>query len=82
MSNTRTVEIPFEKIKRPNWQETYHASNYGIELVQWCKQQGLLLYKDFEWRVDIGNKMIQFKFFNSAGNIPTMFALKFGGGNA
>lgn len=82
MNNIRIVEIPFEKIKRLNWQETFHASQYGIELVQWCKQQGLLLYKDFEWRVDPKNKMIQFKFFNSAGTIPTMFALKFGGGNA
>lgn len=81
MSNTRIVEIPFERIKRPNWQETFHASEYGIELVRWCKSQGLLLYKDFEWRVDTENKKIMFKFFESAGNTPTMFMLKFGAGN-
>lgn len=81
MSNIRTVEIPFEKIKKPNWQETFYASSFGIELVQWCKDQGLLIYKDFEWRCDTGNKKLVFRFFEGAGNIPTMFMLKFGGGN-
>lgn len=81
MNNIRIVEIPFEKIKCDNWQLTWKSSEYGIELAHWCKDHGLLLYKDFEWKVDTVNKLIQFKFFNKESSIPTMFALKFGGGN-
>ena len=40
------------------------------------------MYRDFEWRVDTTNKLLEFKFFETAGYTPTMFALKFGSGNA
>ena len=77
-----TVEIPFEKIKCENWQSTWKASEYGIELVHWLKDHGLVLYKDFEWRVDTVNKKIEFTFLTESKSIISMFALKFGSGNA
>lgn len=82
MNNTRIVEIPFERIQCDNWQSTWKASEYGIDLVRWLKSEGLIMYRDFEWRVDTTNKLLEFKFFETAGYTPTMFALKFGSGNA
>jgi hypothetical protein len=81
VSNIRIVEIPFERIQCNNWQSTWKASEYGIDLVHWLKKQGLVMYKDFEWRVDITNTLLEFRFYETAGYIPTMFALKFAGGN-
>lgn len=81
MSNIKIVEIPFERIRCDNWQTTWKASEYGIELVHWLKDEGLILYKDFEWSLNTTDKLIQFKFFESAKTIPTMFALRFGSGN-
>ena len=79
----REVNIPFERIaqyQKNNFMKLYHASNHAILLADWCKDQGLIMGRDFEWSVWQGDTKINFKFFGEAEKYVTMFALKFGDG--
>jgi hypothetical protein len=79
------VNIPFHCIpayKDNNFMKLHHAANYGILVADWCKEQGLIMGKDFEWSVWHGDTKINFKFFGTAEKWSTIFALKFGDGSA
>lgn len=79
------IEITFESIvkyKNLDFMKLYHASNHAMQLSEWCKDQGLIMGLDFEWSVWQGEKKIMFKFMNRGEKYSTMFALKFGDGNA
>jgi hypothetical protein len=60
----------------------HHASNHAIHLADWCKDQGLIMGLDFEWAVFQVDEFVSFKFMNKGEKYSTMFALKFGSGNA
>jgi hypothetical protein len=79
------VNIPFHRIpayKDNNSMKLYHASNYAILIADWCKDQGLIMGKDFDWSVWSDDTKITFRFFDSAEKWSTIFALKFGDGGA
>lgn len=79
------IQIPFEAIvqyKNLDFMKLHHASNHAIHLAEWCKDQGLIMGLDFEWAVWQDEKKIVFNFMNNGERHSTMFALKFGGGNA
>ena len=79
------IQIPFDIIaqyRHLDFMKLYHASNHAIELAEWCKDQGLIMGLDFEWSVQQAEEKLVFKFMNKGEKYSTMFALKFGSGNA
>lgn len=79
------IQIPFDTIvqyKKLDFMKLHHASNHAIHLSEWCKDQGLIMGLDFEWAVWQDEKKIIFNFMKNGEKYSTMFALKFGGGNA
>jgi hypothetical protein len=81
----REVNISFERIalyQKNDFMKLHHASNHAILLADWCKDQGLIMGRDFEWAVWQTEEKIIFKFMNNGEKYSTMFALRFGGGNA
>lgn len=80
-----TIQIPFDAViqyKNLDFMKLHHASNHAIQLSDWCKDQGLIMGLDFEWSVQKDDEQIMFKFMNAGEKYSTIFALKFGGGNA
>jgi hypothetical protein len=79
------ISISFDTIvqyKKLDFMKLHHASNHAIMLADWCKDQGLIMGLDFEWAVWKDEERIIFKFMNRGEKYSTMFALRFGGGNA
>lgn len=79
------IRIPFDTIvnyRHLNFMKLHHASNHAIQLAEWCKDQGLVMGLDFEWAVVQVDEYISFKFDGKGEKYSSMFALKFGGGNA
>ena len=79
------IQIPFDTIvqyRHLDFMKLHHASNHAIHLAEWCKDQGLIMGLDFEWAVQQADEYVSFKFMNKGEKYSTMFALKFGGGNA
>jgi hypothetical protein len=79
------ITIPFDTIvqyRKLDFMKLHHASNHAIQLADWCKDQGLIMGRDFEWMVLQTEEKIMFKFMNRGEKYSTMFALRFGGGNA
>lgn len=79
------IQISFDTIvqyRKLDFMKLYHASNHAIQLAEWCKDQGLIMGLDFEWAVLQAEEKIVFNFMNNGKKYSTMFALKFGGGNA
>lgn len=79
------VSIPFDIIvryKKLDYMKLHHASNHAIMLSDWCKDQGLIMGLDFIWAVLKDDDKITFTFMNNGEKYSTMFALRFGGGNA
>ena len=79
------IRIPFDTIvqyRHLDFMKLHHASNHAIHLADWCKDQGLIMGLDFEWAVFQVDEVVSFKFMNKGEKYSTMFALKFGGGNA
>lgn len=79
------ITIPFDTIvqyRKLDFMKLHHASNHAIQLADWCKDQGLIMGLDFEWMVLQAEEKIMFKFMHRGEKHSTMFALRFGGGNA
>lgn len=80
-----SIQISFDAIvqyRSLEFMKLHHASNHAIHLAEWCKDQGLIMGLDFEWAVWQAEEKIVFSFMNNGEKYSTMFALKFGGGNA
>ena len=78
------IHVPFDTIlryKNLDFMKLYHASNHGIELAEWCKDQGLIMNLDFTWEVSKDDERLTFTFLNKGEKYSSMFALKFGSGN-
>ena len=78
------IRIPFDTIVRYrhlDFMKLHHASNHAIQLAEWCKDQGLIMGRDFEWAVMQVDEYVSFKFMNKGEKYSSMFALKFGSGN-
>ena len=52
--------------------------NLGIELSQWCKDNGLVRDKDYDWALITAKNEIHFRFFGDDPSFASMFALKWG----
>ncbi len=79
------ISIPFKTInayKNLSFMKLHHASNHAILLAEWCKEQGLIMGLDFEWAVWKDDEKISFRFMNKGEKYSSLFALKFGDGNA
>jgi hypothetical protein len=80
----REVSVSFEQIalyKKSDFTKLHHAANHAILLADWCKDQGLIMGRDFEWAVWKEDSKINFKFFGQAEKYATMFSLRFGDGS-
>jgi hypothetical protein len=78
------IRIPFDTIiqyRHLEFMKLHHASNYAIELSDWCKDQGLIMGLDFAWAVQQVDEYVSFKFMNKGEKYSSIFALKFGSGN-
>jgi hypothetical protein len=78
------IHIPFDTIvqyRNLDFMKLYHASNHGIELAEWCKDQGLIMNLHFEWAVSNDEKRLTFTFLDKGEKYSSMFALKFGSGD-
>lgn len=67
----KTVVIPFKHQRL--------ATGLSLEMVYWCKDQGLQRDTDFEWRFVPSKKEIQFYFYGDKESYATMFALRWAG---
>jgi len=54
-------------------------SNYGIELSQWLRDQGLVRELDYTWSLDSATNTVTFNFTDSHESYASLFALKWAG---
>jgi hypothetical protein len=73
----QTVSITWPEDGKDYFRQ-FAASNFGIDIKNWLQQQGLLMYVDFEWKVNTANKTIDVTFFNET-HYASMVVLKFQG---
>jgi hypothetical protein len=63
----------------------YHANNqrlaamWAIELSNWCKEQGLVHGRDYDWAFMNTIKEIHFRFYSDSESMSTMFTLRWAG---
>lgn len=48
----------------------------GVMISRWLKEQGLVMGKDFTWRVDQGKKELQFMFNGDAEQWATLITMR------
>ena len=51
-------------------------SHRGVVISRWLKEQGLIMGKDYTWKLDQGSKEIQFMFNGEAEAWATMLTMK------
>ena len=52
------------------------ASSLGIEMSRWCKEQGLMSGRDFEWAYHPEDYTVNFTFYGESESFASLFALK------
>lgn len=65
------IEVP--------WTDQRHGANFSIELSQWCKEQGLIDRKDYNWQFKPNERVTVFYFEDHVNNYATLFSLKWAG---
>ena len=60
------------------WREVSTASQRGIDIKNWLVSEGLVMYVDFEWRLNTQRRTIDITFFKDTLH-STLLALKFQG---
>jgi len=48
----------------------------GIEMSYWCRDQGLVRDKDYDWAFSTQRKELHFRFFDHAETFATLFTLR------
>ena len=69
----KTVSITPKTLKRAT---VWDASTRGIEMSRWCKEQGLIAGRDFEWAYHPQDYTVNFTFYGEAESFASLFALK------
>ena len=64
------VEIP--------WDDQRNAAQYAIMLSQWCKEQGLVDRKHYNWQFKPSEQVSVFYFEDHVESYATLFQLKWG----
>jgi hypothetical protein len=62
-------------IKIPYLGATNIAARRAIEMSNWCKENGLVHSKHFDWSFRHQLKEIHFRFYSDDESLATMFAL-------
>jgi hypothetical protein len=58
------------------WVQRYQGANQSIDLVRWCRQQGLRDRVDFNWQFKADENLTAFYFEDHCESFATLFALK------
>ena len=66
----QTVTLPFRNGSAE--QETHR----GVAISRWLKEQGIVMGRDYTWRVDQNKREIQFLFNGDAEAWATMLTMK------
>jgi hypothetical protein len=69
------LKLNLNKATMPNagWR-----AGLGVEMSQWCRDQGLERDKDYTWAYMSELHEIHFKFFGDNENFSTLFGLRWG----
>jgi hypothetical protein len=51
-------------------------SHRGVMISRWLKEQGIVMGRDYTWRVDQNNRELQFMFNGDAESWATMLTMK------
>ena len=62
-------------VKIPYLGDTNIAVRQAIEMINWCKENGLVHSKHFDWSFMNHLKEIHFRFYSDEESLATMFAL-------
>lgn len=65
-----------QEIKLPFKVEQYDESERGIRISRFLKEHGLIIGRDFTWRLDVVNKNIIFMFSKDAESWASMISMK------
>jgi len=74
---TQAINLSWKQLNN-SWREKTEAAQLGIDIKNWLVSEGLILYTDFEWRLNTTDRTIEFKFFNKE-HYASMIALKYQG---
>ena len=69
----KTVSIPPKSLSSASG---WTASSLGIEMSRWCKEQGLMSGRDFDWAYHPEDYTVNFIFYGEAESFASLFALK------
>jgi hypothetical protein len=62
-----------------HWTDRRDAANFSIELSRWCKEQGLVDRKDYNWQLKPQEQVTVFYFEDHVESYATLFSLKWAG---
>jgi hypothetical protein len=55
---------------------TAQETHRGVTISRWLKEQGVIMGRDYTWRVDQNNRELQFMFNGDAEAWATMLTMK------
>jgi hypothetical protein len=58
------------------WDEQRRAVDQALDLKNWCKEQGLVMDKDFTWHFHPTKNETVFNFVDEHSSFSTFFAIK------
>lgn len=61
------------------WVNRSAGANFSIELNRWCKDQGLVDRKDYNWQLKPNENVTVFYFEDHVESYATLFSLKWTG---
>lgn len=65
------IEVP--------WTDQREGASFSIELSRWCKEQGLVDYKDYNWQFKPSERVTVFYFEDHCESYASFFQLKWAG---
>jgi hypothetical protein len=65
------ITLPFKNLPGPG-----DESDRGVQISRWLKSQGLIIGKDYTWRVDQDKKELQFMFNGNAEAWATLITMR------
>lgn len=66
----QTVTLPFRE------GSSEQESHRGVTISRWLKEQGMIIGRDYTWRLDQNNREIQFMFNSDAEQWATMLTMR------
>ena len=65
------ISLPFKNLPHPG-----DESDRGVQISRWLKEQGLIMGKDFTWRVNLADRELQFMFNGNAEAWATLISMR------